>query len=77
MDQCERPEIYEADKHSPAKTEEGQIKAQQGGDHMPDEGTGLTGMQVKSEPEGRDQGKELAHYKVHLMRDTESEKSDQ
>lgn len=43
-----------ADKHSPAKAEEGQIKAQQGGDYMPDEGTRLAWVQVESEPEGRD-----------------------
>lgn len=61
----------EADKHSPAKAEEGQIEAQQGGNYMPDEGTRLTRVQVESKPESRDQGEELAHHKVHLMRDTD------
>ncbi len=60
----------EADKHSPAKAEEGQIEAQQGGDYMPDEGACLAGVQVESEPEGRDQGEQLAYHKVHLMRET-------
>jgi len=56
----------EADKHSPAKAEEGQIEAQQGGNYMADEGTCLTRVQVESEPESRDQGEQLAHHKVHL-----------
>lgn len=50
----------------PAKTEEGQVESQESGHHMSDERAGLTGVQVEPEPEGHQQGEELAHYEVHL-----------
>lgn len=37
---------------------------------MPDERTGLTGVEIEAEPESREQGKQLAHHKVHLGEET-------
>lgn len=54
---------------SPAKTEESQVGAQQGGHHMSDEGTGLAGMEVDPEPDGHQQGEQLTCHKVNLNRD--------
>ena len=54
------------ERDSPAEAEESQVEAQQRGHHVSDEGAGLTGVEVQAEPHGRQQGKQLAHYKVHL-----------
>lgn len=44
---------------------------------MSDKGTGLTGMEIETEPEGCQQGKQLAHNKVHLeKREGEVEKGE-
>ena len=59
---------------SPAKTEESQVGAQQSGHHMPDEGTGLAGMEVDPEPDGHQQGKQLTCHKVNLNQDRKGEK---
>ena len=50
----------------PAKAEKSEVQSQQSGHHMPDEGAGLSGVQVETEPEGCEQGKQLTHHKVHL-----------
>lgn len=44
---------------------------------MPDERAGLAGVEIEAEPEGCEQGKELAHHKVHLGRENEGEKGDE
>lgn len=38
---------------------------------MSDEGTGLTGVEIQTEPEGCQQGKQLAHHKVDLEQSKE------
>ena len=37
----------------PAEAEEGEVEAQEGGDHMSDEGTAPLGVEVQTEPERR------------------------
>ena len=37
---------------------------------MPDERPGLTGVEIETEPQGCEQGKQLAHHKVHLGEET-------
>lgn len=54
---------------SPAKAEESQVQAQQSCHHMPDEGTGFSGVEVNSKPHGHQQGKQLTCYKVNLHRE--------
>lgn len=39
---------------------------------MPDEGTGLTGVQVEAEPEGGEERTQLTHHKIHLKHTQES-----
>lgn len=51
----------------PAEAEHGKIESQQRGHHVPDDGTGLTGMEEETKPEGGDQSAELARYEVHLQ----------
>ena len=34
---------------------------------MADEGAGLAGVEVETEPHGRQQGEQLAHHEVHLQ----------
>lgn len=36
----------------PAEAEHGKIESQQRGHHVPDDGTGLTGMEEETKPEG-------------------------
>ena len=40
---------------------------------MADEGAGLAGVEVETEPHGRQQGKQLAHHEVHLQHRGEGE----
>lgn len=57
----------------PAKAEKSEVQSQQSGHHMPDEGAGLSGVQVETEPEGCEQGKQLTHHKVHLKSEEKGE----
>lgn len=54
---------------SPAKAEESQVEAQQGGHHMSDERTGFAGVEVDPKPHGHQQREQLTCHKVNLHGD--------
>lgn len=58
----------ESQQDSPAEAEEGQVKAQQSGHDVSDEGTGLSGVEVDPKPHGHQQGEQLTRHEVDLHR---------
>lgn len=54
-------------KRVPSEAEESEVESQQSRHHVSDEGTGFTGMEEETKPEGRQQSTELTDHKVHLV----------
>lgn len=55
---------------SPAEAEQSEVDSEQSSHHVSDEGTGFTGMEEETKPEGREQSTELTNHKVYLQKNT-------
>lgn len=70
--EIDRDKESKSQQNSPAEAEEGQVKAQQSGHHVPDKGTGLAGVEVDPKPHGHHQGEQLTRHKVNLHKKRET-----